>query len=312
VALTTGVDRADNVFRALQLFRKEIATAIGDRHIILKPNNVIGTPDNGHGNVALSDTHVACLEGILEFLKSIGKTDVTIAEACATDPTMTGFDNLGYFRLAERYPVKLVDLNQEDFEMLNIWRSNTATQSVRLSRWLLDQDHFIISAAKPKSHNNVVVTLSLKNVVMGSPLVDLGTYQGQSGARADKDRMYGNSNQCLNDNLHAVAQRIHPHLAVIDAFEGMEGEGPCWGTAVNHRVAIASLDWLAADRVGVELMGVDPSWPAYLNYCAESGLGQYDLNQIEVIGERVADHVRKYQLASNINTQLGMRAHPKA
>ena len=54
-----------------------------------------------------------------------------------------------------------------------------------------------------------------------------------------------------------MSRQLHPHLAVIDGFEGMEGNGPNDGTPVDHRVCIAGLDWLAADRVGIELMGID-------------------------------------------------------
>ena len=74
VALTTGANRADMAFRALQAFSKEIVQAIGNRRIILKPNNV-------NINVQLASTHADTIEGILEFLKSIDKTEnVIIAE----------------------------------------------------------------------------------------------------------------------------------------------------------------------------------------------------------------------------------------
>ena len=38
VAITKGPDRADNAFRALQMFKKEIAAAIGNKRVIIKPN----------------------------------------------------------------------------------------------------------------------------------------------------------------------------------------------------------------------------------------------------------------------------------
>ena len=66
VAITTGDNRADMAFRALQPFSKQIAQAIGDRRVVLKPNNVLI-------DVPLTSTHVDTLEGVLEFLKSIGK-----------------------------------------------------------------------------------------------------------------------------------------------------------------------------------------------------------------------------------------------
>ena len=66
VALTAGNDRADNVFRGLKAMGPEIAQAIGNRRVVIKPNNVAI-------DVQLSATHADCLEGILDFLKSIGK-----------------------------------------------------------------------------------------------------------------------------------------------------------------------------------------------------------------------------------------------
>src|SRR5512139_3549407 len=71
VSLTAGNDHADIVFRGLQRFKKQIAAGIGNRRVLIKPNNVIGTPNNGHGDVLLSDTPVDSLEAILEFLESI-------------------------------------------------------------------------------------------------------------------------------------------------------------------------------------------------------------------------------------------------
>jgi uncharacterized protein (DUF362 family) len=156
----------------------------------------------------------------------------------------------------------------------------------------------------------VVATLSLKNVAMGSPIADR-LVRNVTSCRNDKGSMHGTGNQDLNDNLHLLAPLVAPDLAVIDGYSGMQGNGPCWGSAVDQHVAVASLDWLAADRIGVELMGVDPAYPAYLNYCHQSGLGQYALDKIEIIGEAVANYRRTYRLHDNIAQQLGMRTTPR-
>src|SRR5665647_2629655 len=97
VAITTGDNRADMAFRALQPYSKQIMQAIGNHRVVLKPNNV-------STSIPLSSTHVDTLEGILEFLKSINKLDnVIIAESAANGPTFDGFDNYGYFRLVNKY-----------------------------------------------------------------------------------------------------------------------------------------------------------------------------------------------------------------
>ena len=56
VALTAGNDRAENAFRGLKPFEQEIARAIGDRRVVIKPNNVAI-------DIQLSATHADCLEG---------------------------------------------------------------------------------------------------------------------------------------------------------------------------------------------------------------------------------------------------------
>ena len=85
VSLATGSDHVDIIFQALQPFKKQIAAAIGNRPVLIEPNCV------SHGSTALADTPVECLEGIMEFLKSIGKTNVTVAENCPGGLTMTAF-----------------------------------------------------------------------------------------------------------------------------------------------------------------------------------------------------------------------------
>jgi len=101
-----------------------------------------------------------------------------------------------------------------------------------------------------------------------------------------------------------LSRQLHPHLSLIDGFEGMEGNGPNSGTPVDHRVCVVSPDWLAADRVAIELMGIDFARVGYLNFCAQTGFGTADLKQIEIIGEPLINHIKHYKLNDNIDKQL--------
>jgi uncharacterized protein (DUF362 family) len=67
---------------------------------------------------------------------------------------------------------------------------------------------------------------------------------------------------------------------------------------------VVSTDWLAADRVAVELMGLDFAKIGYLNYSAQTGLGIADLSKIEIVGERINEHIRPYKLSDSIEKQL--------
>lgn len=302
VALTTGDNRADITFRALQPFAKQIRQAIGNRRVILKPNNVSTT-------IQLSATHADTLEGILEFLKSIRKlSNVVIAESAADGPAMDGFSNFNYLKLADKYPVRFIDLDTAGYEILYVFdERDFKPHPVRISKLLLDPGSYIVSVARMKTHDRVIVTLSLKNIVVGAPVKDPGFAFGKNrkeGTRSDKSIVHGGGYRGIHYNLYDLASRLHPHLAVIDGYEGMEGNGPTGGTPVDHRVCVVSTDWLAADRVALELMGVDFNKVAYLNYCAQAGFGVADLGKIEIIGESISNHLKKYRLHSNIEKQL--------
>jgi uncharacterized protein (DUF362 family) len=302
VSLTTGDNRADMAYRALQPFSKEIAQAIGKRRVVLKPNNV-------NINVQLASTHADTLEGVLEFLNSIGKTkNCIIAESAANGPTLDGFSNFGYFRLAEKYGVKLVDLDQQPFDIIHVFNEKDfRPHAVRISHLMLDPDSFIVSVARMKTHDRVFATLSLKNIVFGAPVKDAGFTFGsnrKAGTTSDKPIMHGSGFRGINYNLYAMSRQLHPHLAIIDGYDGMEGNGPNDGTPVDHRVCVAGLDWLSADRVGIELMGIDYSTVGYMNFCSQTGLGTADLNNIQIIGEPIKDHIKIYKLSDNSKDQL--------
>lgn len=103
-----------------------------------------------------------------------------------------------------------------------------------------------------------------------------------------------------------TAQKMQPHwgATLIDGFEGMEGNGPNSGVPVASRIAIASTDYIAADRVGVEAMGINSEWVGYLKYCGQLGVGQYDLAKIDVVGAKLAEVAKKYQLHQDIEREL--------
>ena len=180
-------------------------------------------------------------------------------------PKVTGnaYEQFGYGKIpAERKEreVSLVDLNDEGrYETLEILDDNLHLQPVRLAARLLDPDAFVICSAILKTHNTVVATLSLKNMALGAPLHS----PRKESRRWNDKRIYHGGVRQTHVDIALTAQRLHPcwGLAVVDGWEGMEGNGPGSGTPVPSRVAIASTDYVAADRVGVELGFAHPDRP---------------------------------------------------
>lgn len=188
---------------------------------------------------------------------------------------------------------------------------------VKVSQIISDPGSYVVSVARMKTHNTVGATLSLKNIVFGSPIKDPGftlysedkrfsekARESKPGTVSYKRLLHGSGFHAVNYNMASLAQKLHPDLAVIDGHTGMEHNGPTLGTPIDHRVCIVSQDWLSADRVGVELMGIDFSKIGYLNHCLNMDLGNADLSKIEIIGENLGDHIKQYKLPDNFEKQI--------
>jgi uncharacterized protein (DUF362 family) len=299
VALIHGDNRRKNVRQALEAIDGQIRAGLRrKKYVVIKPNNVSTTTQ-------LAATHVDALHGILDYLEPRFRGPVIIAESSAGD-TLEGFSNFNYRQVAAEHrsrKVSLLDLNREGkYELSPIIDRNLHVATVRLAARLLDPDAYVISSAMLKTHNLVVATLSVKNMAMGAPLHSVpGDANWSDKHRVHPEVRQGNCNMLLN------AQKLQPNwgVALIDGFEGMEGNGPSRGTPVASRLAIASTDFVAADRVAIETMGINPEWVGYLTFAGRLGLGQYDLSKIQLVGgTTIASVKKKYRLSDRIQQEL--------
>jgi len=275
VSLVKGGDRREIVYQALKNIEDDVLAAIGNKNILIKPNFVVVDVD-------LCATHVDAVRGILDFLKPHYKKQIIIGESTASrgGDTFIGYKNYGYLALEKEYNVKLVNLNAEPWVYRYVLYQGNRPMPIRIISTFLQPDSFIISAAKMKTHDRVLATLSLKNVLIAAPVND--------GRRNDKALAHRgvtfSRDAYIHFNLFHLAQMVYPDLGVIDGFTAMEGEGPAAGTPVEARLAMASLDPLAMDCLAMKLMGFDPTQIMYLNALAEAGRGQGDLSKIQVLG----------------------------
>ena len=299
VALIHGDNRRQNAHDALLAIDDLIRPRLqSKKYVVIKPNNVSTVNP-------LAATNADALRGILDYLAPRFKGPVIIAESSAGE-TMEGFENFGYTRLPSEFRssrISLVDLNQEArYETIPLIDFDLHVVPVRLAARMLDPDAFVICSAILKTHNTVVATLSVKNMVLGAPLHQA---PGEKPRWNDKRKYHAGLRQ-THYNMLLTAQKMQPHWGVtlIDGYEGMEGNGPSSGTPVASRLAIASTDFIAADRVGVETMGIDASWLGYLRYCEQVGLGNYDLANIDVIGEKIANVRKSYRMHNDIEREL--------
>lgn len=287
VSLIKGKDRRENIRRSLEIISDDIREGLKkSKALIIKPNFV-------STSIQLATSHVDQIRGILDYLKEVYTGKIIIAEAACED-TMEGYKNFGYTSLLGEYNVELLDLNKDQFKEISILDRWGRSLNVRVSGLLLDRDNYLISAAKLKTHDTVVVTLAIKNIAMGGIL--------------QKDKVLVHQGmKYTNLNIAELAYHMWPDLAVIDGLTGMEGDGPTLGSPIDVGVAISSTDPLAADRVACEVMGVDFSKVGYLCHCSEKGLGVADMEQIEISGYPLKECIVPFKLHSTVEQQYKWR-----
>ncbi len=317
VCLIKGNDARDNTFKALKNIEDEILTSLeGKKHVLIKPNFVFV-------NNPLCATSVDSVRGILDFIKPRFKGPIEIGESTASSSiwgflssakTYDGFKAYGYLPLEKEYGVKLTDLNLEP--TINHYIFNSAgnkPQPIRIIAKYLDGDQYLISAGKMKTHNCVLVTLSLKNILMGAPINDYDTQNDKMLMHCWDQRSFRpgmkltlTKDMVLHYNLFQLSQIAYPDLGVVDAFTSMEGDGPIDGTPVNTRLAIASVDPLALDTLGTKIMGFDPTQILYMSSMNEAGLGQGDLDKIKVLGANLNDCLFKFKPHKDLAEAYGI------
>lgn len=332
VALVRGHSRYENASQALDWIGPQLELS-DKKRVLIKPNFVVT-----HSPLAV--THADAVRAVLDFVRARYDGLLTIAEGPSIQPAAEAFRRFGYEPLAKAYDADLLDLNLDEPVPVQVYDWRLRPLRLHLARSVVESD-FRISIGPPKTHDVVIVTLSLKNMIMGALVSRFTHVHGANNGKrpnfgtiskslwrtvppwvrqlppvawlsframsllepSDKMKMH-QSYPVLNLNLALLAPIVVPHLAVIDAFEAMEGNGPTEGTPVPLRLALASIDPLAADVVGTTLMGFDPDQVGYLHYCKEMNLGVGDLNRIELVGNTtLAACARAFQPHHNIDRQ---------
>ncbi|HNB54406.1 MAG TPA: DUF362 domain-containing protein [Anaerolineales bacterium] len=290
VALYYGDQRTETLRAALEAVIDQIPWNTR-QDVVVKPNLVMESRP-------YAITHREALAVTLEMIRDRYSGKLTIAEGCAVSSTREAFANQRYNELAQRFDCRLVDLNTDEPVPVIVHDKQLADLHLRLSRTIVESD-CRVSLCLPKTHDAVLVTLSLKNMIMGSLVnrrlserperpfwldrVDQIMHGHGNGRGSDKLAMH-QSFPVMNLNLALLAPLVTPHLSVVDGFIAMEGEGPVNGDPIPWGVAFAGTDALAVDATVAGLMGFPIEQVGYLHYCARLGLGAYRPEEIDLIG----------------------------
>ena len=277
VGLARRENRRQNMFGALDLIREDAIPKLADQ-VMLKPNFLSSQNQ-------LASSHADAMRGAIDFLLSVPNPpeEILIAEGGNEEHSGQAFENFGYHALPKEYdiPIRLVDLNRETrWETVPILLDDRTEYDVHMPKTVLDCP-CTISMAVAKTHDVTVVTLALKNMIMGT--IRKEDRVKMHGFPTHGERLRPNESKRLNINLIRLAKYMAPDIGVIDGTVGLQGNGPGGTDAVDLGVAAASTDVFAVDAVMTKIMGFEPAEQGLLHYAGQLGMGVTDLDDIDIL-----------------------------
>ncbi|MHB0914881.1 MAG: DUF362 domain-containing protein [Thermoleophilia bacterium] len=192
----------------------------------------------------------------------------------------------GIMAVAEAMGVRAIQFENVDNPFVKVAVPDAAwIHEIMASRLALEAD-VIINLPKLKTHSQTWYTGAVKNMfgcvdsATRKKAHNLGEYSRFSGALVD------------------IYSALKPQLAIMDAVVGMEGEGPQQGKPKQTGLILASQDSVAIDAVAAAIVGFGSSEILAVMKASGRGLGSGDLDQIEVLGERIDDVAVDYEKPS--------------
>jgi uncharacterized protein (DUF362 family) len=281
VAIVKGTSPVETTVKALETIGSDVDVALsGKKPVLIKPNYL----NSKHPSTGIT-TDSRVIEGIAKFLRQHKIEDIIIGEGSGFADTFEAFKVAGVDEVAERWSVKLVDLNKDEFVEVNP-PNPLSLRKVRVAKTALEST--IISVPKLKPHRVATVTLSLKNMM---------------GALASKGTMHVGS---LSENIVDLASILRPSISVVDGIIAGEGHESS-GNPVEMNLIIAGTDPVAVDAVGAAVMGIVPTEVKHLLLAEKKGLGTCNLEKITILGETIEKVKRKFNrsISSRLLVHLG-------
>jgi len=269
VAIAKGTNPIKTTVKALEKIRSDVNSVLSRKKpILIKPNYI----NSRHPSTGIT-TDSGVIEGVVQFLRERNVEDICIGEGSGFADTFHAFKVAGVDAVAQRWGVKLVDLNKDEFVEVNP-PNPLSLRRVRVAKTALEST--IISVPKLKTHRMTTVTLSLKNMM---------------GTLASKGSMHMGTS--LSERIVDLASVLKPSISVVDGIIACEGHETS-GNPVEMNLVMAGKDPVAVDAVGSAVMGISPTDVKHLLLAEKKGLGTCHLEEITVLGEPLENVKRKF------------------
>ncbi|MFA5275330.1 MAG: DUF362 domain-containing protein [Candidatus Omnitrophota bacterium] len=238
--------------------------------VLVKPNLLMAKePEFG------IDTHPEVVRAVIRVLKQIN-CKITVGDG----PSVWGnqienvdevYRRSGVAKICAEEGVKLVK-----FDKRRMHKNFPLTSE-------LDECDHLINLPKFKTHDLTLLTGAIKNLF---GLVS-GTF---------KTELHKNNFDPVDfaKVLIDIFEEARPSFTLIDGIIAMEGDGPATsGKLRDLNLILASSDCVALDAIMAMIVGVTPESVLSTKEAAARNLGEIDIKNIQVLGEKLEDAIGK-------------------
>jgi uncharacterized protein (DUF362 family) len=272
--------QADILGTLRQLWKLAEMPAVSGKRVFVKPNLIDTIPGRN------TTTSPEVIGALLDLLIEMGAGDLAVGDGPGFHwDARSVARQVGILDAAATRGVPLVDLNYDDPQPVPVNNGWLRTEhTFWLPRHIIEAD-MVISVPRLKTHHWTGVSLSMKNLFGVVPGVRYGW---------PKNILHING---ITPSILGLYRLLPQVVSVIDGIVGMEGDGPLFGTPVDHGVLAVGQDALAVDVTCARMIGFELEEIEHLALGAWAGVGQ--ARNITVLGEPADRFARKYQRPPN-------------
>jgi len=260
------------------------------RRVLLKPNLVEPTRESPH-----MTTHPTVVRAAADVFLQWG-AEVLVGEAPAhVRDTEMALVESGIEEMLLEAKLGFADLNYEEVT----WVKNAGRASPLPGFFLprsVAQADLIVSMPKMKTHHWAGATASMKNMYGVMPGIKYGWPKNVLH--------YGG----IPETVYDINASIPRTIALVDAIECMEGDGPIMGTPKQMGLVLVGLTPTAVDATVCRLMDLNAARIGYLKLAANR-LGPIDESLIEQRGEPWKPLASRFEILDRPHLQILRAGH---
>jgi uncharacterized protein (DUF362 family)/NAD-dependent dihydropyrimidine dehydrogenase PreA subunit len=255
----------------------DVLSLFENRSVFLKVNLMKGASPERALN-----THPEFIRAMIQIVRAKGGTVMVGDSSGLLGFTKPAFDAAGITAVVEEEGGELVNIDAGPLVKQEV--TGASMNSFWVSTKVLEAE-VRVTLPKLKTHTLTQLTGAVKN--------QLGLLPGGT-----KPALHRIAPQVENFSraLVAINRAVRFDLAVMDGILALEGGGSDQGKPKRAGVLLASRDFVALDSVAAKIMGMEPSAVPTNTIGKETGLGECDLDRIEIRGDPLTDCIDPFLL----------------